>query len=81
MVDSDLNLWVDRPSKRTGQQSGRSYTVFDRTGRMLGDVVMPTMRVQQIHEDVVIGIVTDGDGVQSIVVHRLRKPIRGGSGR
>ena len=39
----------------------------------LGDVAMPLIDPREIHSDAVVGVVSDADGVQSVVVHRIRK--------
>ncbi len=72
-VDTDLNVWVDIPSKRAVGQKGRTFSVFARTGQFLGDVEMPSMDVKQIHADVVVGVTYDVDDVGTVVVHRIRK--------
>jgi hypothetical protein len=74
VVDSELNVWVDMPSRRAPGQEGRTYAVFNPSGGFLGDVTLPKMdEVMEIHDDVVIGVVSDDNGLDFVVVHRLRK--------
>jgi hypothetical protein len=56
------------------------WSVFDPSGRWLGEVTMPpNFLPKQVGADFVLGIATDDDGNQTVVLYRLDKgPIRNG---
>lgn len=82
-IDRGGNLWV-----RRYELAGATYglgllpegddpahaSVFDRTGRWLGDVAIPpAFYIQDIGDDYVLGTVTDSDGVQYVRMYSLTK--------
>jgi len=76
MVDSEGNLWVEAYRKpdesRLGGNDEARWTVFDPTGRMLGDMLMPEgLDIYQIGTDFVLGRWTDDLDVQHAVVYEL----------
>ncbi len=74
IVDSDLNLWVDIPSKSLPTAATRVFAVFDQKGRYLGDVKVPRgLNIRHIAADRILGTVKDANDVQSVVVHEIKK--------
>ena len=68
--DPDGNLWVLNYSPRS--MPSCIWTVFDREGRMLGDVEMPEgLRVFEIGLDYVLGSWKNEDGVEFVQLHSL----------
>ena len=48
------------------------WSVFDNTGRWLGDVTMPARFMpHDIGRDYILGVARDSDGVETIVEYRL----------
>jgi hypothetical protein len=72
-VDTEKNVWIGMPANRAASDSGRVYSVYNPAGLPLGKVAMPRMTLKEIHADVVVGVTTDEDDVQRVVIHRIRK--------
>jgi hypothetical protein len=71
-VDAGGNLWVQEYTPKLGE--GRSWSVFDRDGRYLGDVEMPVrVRVFEIGDDVVLGVRRDEANAEYVSRYRLIK--------
>lgn len=71
-MSADGQLWAER--YRLPWDSVVAWDVFDRAGAWQGGVEMPRgVSVLQIHEDAILGRHTDEDGVERIVLHRLRR--------
>ena len=74
VVDDGGNLWV-RAYQWFGMGQPQKWTVFDRDGRFLGDLTMPTlMEVHHIGEDFVLGRMADYRGKEAIYFYPLIKP-------
>jgi hypothetical protein len=81
LIDRTGRLWVreahlgDAPfagNLATSPLVPSVWSVFDRTGRWLGDVTMPSRFMPtDIGADYVLGIARDGDGVETVVQFRL----------
>ena len=73
IVDPGDNLWVAQVP--TPADNDRPWSVFDATGRWLGEVHVPAqLRVTDIGEDYVVGVWRAAGGVQSIRRFPLLKP-------
>lgn len=71
-VDPGGNLWVRRYS--TGADPMNVWTVFDRAGRLLGDVQLPSkLFVFEIGDDYVLGAWKDDLDVESVRAYRIRR--------
>jgi hypothetical protein len=75
LVDEVGNLWIRRHGVSRLYAEHREWDVFDGVdGRWLGTVDMPAgLRVTEIGDDYVLGIAADSLGVESVVLHTLRK--------
>ncbi|MHB1192074.1 MAG: hypothetical protein ACYC6F_03430 [Longimicrobiales bacterium] len=74
VVDDGGNLWV-RAYQWFGMGQPQKWTVFDRDGRFLGDLTMPTlMEVHHIGADFVLGRMADYRGKEAIYFYPLIKP-------
>ncbi len=74
VVDDAGNLWV-KAYQWFGMGQPQKWTVFDRDGRFLGDLTMPTlMEVHHIGEDFVLGRMADFRGREAIYFYPLIKP-------
>jgi hypothetical protein len=78
IVDASGNLWVrsgniaDAPWLEWIPQATSSWSVFDSTGRWLGDVGMPAFfQAREIGADYVLGISVDEEGVEAVAMYRL----------
>ena len=73
LVDRENNLWVqDYPSPGA---AAVAWTVFNPQGAMLGEVALAAaFRPTDIGADYLVGVWTDGLGVERIRVYSLRKP-------
>lgn len=72
-VDALGDLWVGH--YRWLRQPPAAWTVFDPTGRMLGDVaVPPRFTIYEIGRDYVLGMRPDSLGVQRVELYALKKP-------
>jgi hypothetical protein len=73
LVDADDNTWVRHATPDTEEQ--RSWSVFDPDGAWLGTIDTPGgLRITDIGDEYVLGVVTDELGVNFVVKHRLIKP-------
>ncbi len=72
-IDAAGNMWIREYSWIEGAE--RRWTVFDSTGRMLGDVMLPPgFTVRQIGEDFLLGIWRDDLDVEHVRQYELIKP-------
>ncbi|HEX6036513.1 hypothetical protein, partial [Longimicrobium sp.] len=75
--DDKGNVWVMRTGERN---QPKPADVFDRTGRYLGQVLLPTRLLSSpapvVRGSRVVGVVQDEDQVESVVVLRIEKPRR-----
>ncbi len=54
----------------------RQWLVFDTAGLYQGRVALPgRLRVHAIADDAVAGVWTDADGIESVRVYRIQKPL------
>jgi hypothetical protein len=73
VADAEGNLWVEE--YRVTADEPLRWTVFDSAGRMLGTLaVPPTLRIMEIHRDVLIGVARDSLDVPQVRVYPIRKP-------
>lgn len=71
VVDRGGRLWVRQT--RPPADSTPRYDVFDREGRLLGEVTLPVgFRVLDIGEDYVLGVGRDENDVEQVRLHALR---------
>lgn len=74
-LDLEGNLWVEQaPSLLAGEP--KRFLVFDRTGRWLGETVMPDITPLEIGDDYVIGLKRDEWGIESVGVWAITKPVQ-----
>jgi hypothetical protein len=74
VIDRNGNLWVRRgPTASDGSES-TEYLVFDRTGKLLGPLQLPPIRILEIGSDYVMGIYLDELEVQYLQVFGIMKP-------
>ena len=75
LVDRTGNLWVrERPPGLPGSYPA-IYTVFDRSGRLLGSVTIPLgVGVLEIGPDYMIGLWYNSDDVEFVRLYSLIKP-------
>ena len=75
VFDAAGNLWVENYRLPWDETTPRTWSVFERDGRWLGDLVVPLgLRVAEIGEDHVAGVERDESGVEFVRVYRLVKP-------
>ena len=71
--DSEGNVWVQAGYRPTATES--AWSVFDSTGRWLGDIAMPAaQQILEIGADYLIASDRDDLDVERVRVLRLRKP-------
>lgn len=74
--DDKGNVWVMRDNARN---EPKPADVFDRAGRYLGQVLLPTRLLSSpapvVRGNRMVGVVQDEDGVESVIVLRLEKPL------
>jgi hypothetical protein len=80
VVDQTGNVWAKHYRLTTRYRlpddpsEPNSWTVFDASGALIGDVTLPAnLKVTQIGSDWILGIWTDADDVQHIRLHRIVK--------
>jgi 6-bladed beta-propeller len=74
-MDAEGDLWVQDYRSFT-RRVDRSWAVFDRDGRFLGEVVVPAgVTVHEIGDDYVLGVWTDELDVEYVVMYDLIKPV------
>jgi hypothetical protein len=74
LVSRDGSLWVEayRPQ---GDERPERFSVFDQSGRWVGDVRMPArFTTQTVHPDRVAGVWRDPDDIEHARVYRLIPP-------
>jgi hypothetical protein len=72
MVDDRERIWVQ--AFTVDQSSAHLWTVFDSTGSLLGRVETPAnFRVLHFRSDRVLGVRTDADGVERVLVFSLHE--------
>ena len=75
--DDEGNLWVMRTA---GRNQPKPADVFDRAGRYLGEVMLPSRLLPSpapvVRGNRMVGVVQDDDHVESVVILRLEKPHR-----
>lgn len=75
LVDKVGNLWISGPA--TGVRAPVEWSVFDRTGRRLAGVTMPTgFGPKDIGTDYVLGVMRDELGVETIRMYALERRSR-----
>ena len=74
VLDRLGNLWVRRGPTSEGGPRATEYLVFDRTGALLGSLLLPPMRVLEIGADYIIGVHEDELEVQYVQTFELVKP-------
>ena len=71
-VDRDDNVWVQAGHAPTAADA--TWSVFERRGRWLGDVILPAaLEILEIGRDHVVVRDRDPDGVERVRILRLRK--------
>ncbi|NIM49279.1 MAG: hypothetical protein GTN78_19870 [Gemmatimonadales bacterium] len=78
VLDREGNLWVERGPTRRGGFEATEYRVFDRTGKLLGSMQLPPIRILEIGKDYVIGIYEDELEVQYLQIFDIVKPTTAG---
>jgi hypothetical protein len=74
LVDEVGNVWA-RAYRWFEMGADYPWTVFDREGRYLGEVVVPyPLTVHEIGEDYVLGHMSDGRGGEAVYIYQLEKP-------
>jgi len=74
LVDEVGNVWA-RGYRWFDMGADYRWTVFDREGRYLGEVVVPyPLTVHEIGDDYVLGHMSDGRGGEAVYIYRLEKP-------
>jgi hypothetical protein len=74
LVDEVGNVWA-RSYRWFEMGADYPWTVFDREGRYLGEVVIPyPLTVHQIGDDYVLGHMSDGRGGEAVYIYQLEKP-------
>lgn len=72
VVDDEGNIWVRR--YEPPWELDRRWIVFDRRGRWLGSVEIPSgLRIIQIGPDFVLGVYRDDLDIERVRLHMLRK--------
>jgi hypothetical protein len=74
LFDRVGNLWVEIGPARGNVQTGLDYLVFDVDGILLGDVVVPAVRVLEIGDDYLLGVYQDELEVEYVQLFDLEKP-------
>ena len=74
VLDPHGNLWVERGPVVSGGSPATEYLVFDRTGRLLGPVSVPPVRILAIGTDYMIGVHRDELEVEYLRVFEIAKP-------
>lgn len=75
LIDATGATWLRQDVGPVRRDRGpQHWTIFDRKGRWLGQVVTPArLVVHQVTRDRIVGIWTDNEGVQQVHVHELRR--------
>lgn len=74
IVDQQGLLWVEQYRPRYDQK-GRTWLVFDVSGRLIRTAELPAgLRVTEIGDDYVVGVWRDTHGVERLRVHQLIRP-------
>ncbi|MGE0158929.1 MAG: hypothetical protein AB7T31_05910 [Gemmatimonadales bacterium] len=77
LVDEVGNVWA-RAYRWFDMGADYPWTVFDRDGRYLGEVIVPyPLTVHEIGDDYVLGHMADGRGGEAVYIYRLEKPVAG----
>jgi hypothetical protein len=86
VIDADERLWVREPQIADAAWAGQLYgvplvsstwSVFDRVGRWLCDVPMPSrFLVKEIGSDYVLGVARGDDDVETVVMYQLESGVR-----
>lgn len=72
VLDREGNLWVKRGPGREARTD--DYLVFGRTGKLLGSVTTPALRVLEIGSDYILGVYRDELEVQYLQLYEIVKP-------
>lgn len=82
IADRSGRLWVRTPDLRDAPRAGQlntmplvpsTWSVFGRDGAWMCDVTMPAdFQPYEIGADYVLAVARDADGVETVVLHRLR---------
>ena len=73
LIADDLGmLWVQDYQREQGLVG--EWTVFDTAGRVVATASTPsTLRVRRVGRDYVLGLMSDADGVERVLVFPLRR--------
>jgi len=73
LIDEEENLWVQEYERP--REESVTWSVFDPGGEWITDVQTPRdLRLLKVGGDYVLGLFTDGLGVESVRVYDLQKP-------
>jgi hypothetical protein len=82
-VDQSGNLWVEHtrlsnyPGRELDNTEQQTWTVFDPSGALLGDVITPAgLAIAQIGNGWILGVWKDSDDVEHVKLYRLGAPGR-----
>ncbi len=82
-VDQRGNLWVEHtrlsnyPERELDNTEQQTWTVFDSSGALLGDVTTPAgLAISQIGNGWILGVWKDSDDVEHVKLYRLTAPGR-----
>jgi hypothetical protein len=74
VTDRVGNLWVRSDGPPAGPRGDHSWLIFDPTGSLIAMANLPRLqRISEIGRDYVLGIQTNSDGVESVVMKRLSR--------
>ena len=76
VADATGHWWAGHRSGSDFWEQPTSYDLYDPDGRFLGAVSVPPIRILQIGDDFIAGVVRDDFDVETVVVLRLIKPKR-----
>ncbi len=75
LVDEVGNIWA-KGYRWFDMGADYRWTVFDRDGRYLGEIVVPyPLTVFEIGDDYVLGHMSDGRGGEAVYIYDLEKPV------
>jgi len=74
-VDKRGLVWVRSPDLPNDDRGQLRFRVFDRKGEMLGYALAPSPAIEEIGEDYMLVISRNVDGVEQVVMYRLRRDL------